>query len=95
MACLLDCAYRTSIRIKQCISNLKKITGILFTNGYSLLFIHNQIRCFLNNKLSDLNLLKKNDEQATHLTLRLLLAGNTSHPLQSKIFFSSSIVRKI
>ena len=51
---------------------------------------------FLNNKNSDLNILKKNDEQATRLILRLPFINNTllHFKKELKLLFVT-IVRKI
>ena len=78
VSCLLDRAYHICNSLKAMHIEFETITDMLLRNGYPLPFIQNQIRRFLNNKHSDLNISKKVDKLATRLILRLPFIGNTS-----------------
>ena len=85
VSCLLDRAYRICNSYKAMHIDFEIITDILFRNGYPLPFIQNPICRFLNNKHSDLDLLKKMDKQATCLILRLPFIGNTSLHIEKEL----------
>ena len=63
VSCLLDRAYRICNSYKAMHIEFETITDMLLRNGYPLPFIQNQIRRFLNNKHSDLNISKKVDNK--------------------------------
>ena len=96
-SCLLDRAYRICNSYKAMHIEFETITDMLLRNGYPLPFIQNQIRRFLNNKHSDLNISKKVDKQATRLILRLPFIGNTSLHIEKELksFFRRQLSGKL
>ena len=97
MSCLLDRAYGICNSYKAMHIEFETITDMLLRNNFPLPFIQNQIRRFLNNKHSDLNISKKVDKQATRLILRLPFIGNTSLHIKKELksFFRRQLSGKL